>query len=827
MQDHTSIVAALERILASEYFTRSKRLSAFLRFIVERTLAGRTDEIKEYGIGAEVYERGPDFDPKTDNVVRVEANRLRAKLRDYYDGPGRQDPVRIEIPKGAYLPVFSSLKPTRSISYRPAMRYAAIAIVTITVAGAGGYWYAETHGLNAHPRRSIAVLDLRDATSGNSDSRWVSTALSEMLTKDFAEHSGMRTITANTVEEMRRDLGLQPADVVPSAVLARIRTRVGADLVVAGSYAVLRNAEAAQVRLDLRVLNTTGGQTVAASSSLGALDDLSGMAARAGRELRSGIGLRPQESEDPVMMAQPGSMKLYSEGLEELRAMNMVAARDLLERAVQADRSNPFAYASLAEALHALGYDQKAKEAAQNAFGLAAHLRRGDQLEIEGRYRMYAGQWEQAAKIYTSLWRATPDSIDDALSLVDSQFQAFKLHDALATIALIRKTPGLGDDPRLDFAEARALGASGNFRAALDVVRAAEKKAQIRGARLLYARLRLFESGAMQILGSGDASAVRAEARQLCEGAGDGFCVLAALRVEANHICIADPSRGRRLFEEALPIARTMGAMGETTRLLEGLAATDSVLGNLRAAEKSLDEALKIEMQLGGSPDETQLNIADIYTQEGRLEEAATLIEHVIRSARETGQRETLANSTAEMAAILRLQGKTEESVARSREALAEARETGSVVTLFQILLVDADNLSAAGSFDAATARYMEARKYVAQVPVAVGQPELGLGEVLLHRGRAAEAEPLLRSAIQSSHSMGLIDAEIRARAALVQALVKQHKREEAGREAAELRLQAPRTQNPEVRLKAQTAYRQQAGLEISASGETPGILPK
>ncbi|HLJ45819.1 MAG TPA: tetratricopeptide repeat protein [Bryobacteraceae bacterium] len=807
MLDHTSIVTALERILASESFARSKRLSAFLRFIVERALAGRNDDIKEYRIGSEVYERGPDFDPKMDNVVRVEANRLRAKLRDYYDGAGREDPIRIEIPKGAYLPVFSCIERKRPpIALRPALRYATIAIVTIAVAGAGGYWYAETHGFGAQPRRSIAVLGLRDATSGNGDSRWISTALSEMLTMDFAENSGIRTISAKTVEEMRRDLDLRPADVLPAAVLSQIRNRLGADLVVAGSYTVLHNLDAARVRLDLRVQSTAGGQTMAFSSFLGNLDDLSVMAARAGRELRTRIGMRPQEIEQSTMMAHPGSMKLYSEGLDELRAMNMVAARDLLERAVQADPSNPFAYAALAEALRALGYDQKARDAAQNAFGLAAHLRRVDQLEIEGRYRMYAGQWAEAIRIYSVLWRTTPDSIDDALSLVDSQLRATKLHDALATIASIRKVPDLSDDPNVDFAEAQVLGASGNFRRALDVARAAEKKAQIRGARLLYAHLRRFESGAMQVLGIGDPSAVRAEARQLCEQAGDGFCVLSTLRAEANHFCIIEPFKGRLLFEEALPIARTMGAMREATNLLEGLAATNNVLGDLRAAEKSLEEALRIEMDLGASQDETQLNIADIYTQQGRLRESAALIQRVIRSARETGQRETLANSLAEMATILRLQGKIDESVTRSREALSSARETGSVISLFQILIVDGDNLAAAGNFDAATARYMEARKLVAQIPAAVGQPELGLGEVLLRRGRAEEAEPLLRSAIQTSHSMGLMDEEIRARAALVEALVKQHKRSEALQEAAVVRSQAVKTQNPDVRLKARAA---------------------
>src|ERR1035441_1023727 len=99
----------LDRILACGSFAGSKRLSSFLRFVVERTLAGDTAGIKEYRIGVEVYDPGPGFDSRIDNIVRVEANRLRTKLRDYYDGIGSGDPVRIEIPKGTCAPVFYPL----------------------------------------------------------------------------------------------------------------------------------------------------------------------------------------------------------------------------------------------------------------------------------------------------------------------------------------------------------------------------------------------------------------------------------------------------------------------------------------------------------------------------------------------------------------------------------------------------------------------------------------------------------------------------------------------------------------------------------------------
>lgn len=94
------------RILASSSFSRSERLSRFLRFIVEETIAGRRRELKEYTIGTQVYARGSSFDPTTDTIVRVEARRLRATLQRYYARDGRSDLVWIDVPKGGYEPVF-------------------------------------------------------------------------------------------------------------------------------------------------------------------------------------------------------------------------------------------------------------------------------------------------------------------------------------------------------------------------------------------------------------------------------------------------------------------------------------------------------------------------------------------------------------------------------------------------------------------------------------------------------------------------------------------------------------------------------------------------
>ncbi len=94
----------LQQVLESRLFVRADQLCRLLRFVVERHLAGRDDELKESVIGVEVFGRKPDYNPKYDPIVRTEARRLRARLSEYYKGEGKSDPVIIELPKGGYLP---------------------------------------------------------------------------------------------------------------------------------------------------------------------------------------------------------------------------------------------------------------------------------------------------------------------------------------------------------------------------------------------------------------------------------------------------------------------------------------------------------------------------------------------------------------------------------------------------------------------------------------------------------------------------------------------------------------------------------------------------
>src|ERR1051326_2843111 len=98
-----AIEEQVSRLLASPVFSKSDRMSRFLRFIVDRTVAGQGADLKEYTIALEVFDKDDSFDPRIDPTVRSEARRLRAKLAEYYESA--DDRILIELPKGSYAAV--------------------------------------------------------------------------------------------------------------------------------------------------------------------------------------------------------------------------------------------------------------------------------------------------------------------------------------------------------------------------------------------------------------------------------------------------------------------------------------------------------------------------------------------------------------------------------------------------------------------------------------------------------------------------------------------------------------------------------------------------
>src|ERR1700721_1883115 len=105
-EERAAIHEQLERLLANPHFSHSRRFPSFLRLVVERTLSGQTDLLKERTLGIEVCGRVVDYDTASDPIVRVTAAEIRKRIAQYYQEPGHETELRVLLPAGSYIPQF-------------------------------------------------------------------------------------------------------------------------------------------------------------------------------------------------------------------------------------------------------------------------------------------------------------------------------------------------------------------------------------------------------------------------------------------------------------------------------------------------------------------------------------------------------------------------------------------------------------------------------------------------------------------------------------------------------------------------------------------------
>jgi hypothetical protein len=174
--------AELDRILASKGFASAGRLSKLLRYTVDKTLAGETDQLKEYAVGIEVFDRDDNYDPRLDSIVRVEAGRLRTKLDEYYNGDGAGSPIRISLPRGGYsaqfhraaaptavAPIEARPQPNQPPGSRAAMPLGVVLLIAIA---AMVFWLGRDRSQPLDQRPTAAVLPFEANMIGGDNSNY-------------------------------------------------------------------------------------------------------------------------------------------------------------------------------------------------------------------------------------------------------------------------------------------------------------------------------------------------------------------------------------------------------------------------------------------------------------------------------------------------------------------------------------------------------------------------------------------------------------------------------------------------------------------------------
>ena len=643
--------------------------------------------------------------------------------------------------------------------HRPALGVAALILAAIAItAVAANRWTAASHSptpaaavqgaTTLAPRPSVAVAGFTNL-SGRVEDRWLSTAMAEMLTSELAGNGQVRVVPADLVTRAMRDLGADAGS--PAAdVVERLRNSLATDYLVLGSFATNESGASRALRIDVRVLRRA--EEPVAISGVGEEARLFSMMADAGRELRSRLGLQASTADATkgARAAFPESLeatRLYAEGLARLRLLEAVEAQALFARAAAREPGNPMVQSALASAWTALGYDGRAKEAAQKAFDASGALTREDRLNVEGRSVRSATRLVKGD-------RRVPHAVGFLLRQHRVRAAAGRGPDRGGPqrgCARHRRRPAAhpapqNADPRIDLAESEAYGALGDFSHQLAATQRAVEHAEHAGAKLLVARARLFEGRSYYNQGKPQqAEQALDAARQLFIDAGDRAGAASALNSLGSVLSDQqDITRARRMYEQSFATSEEIGDRRAMSSALNNLGILLKDQGELAEARRAHERSLAIRREIGDrSWTAVSLsNIGVVLFEEDRLREATAYYKESLAISREIGDKRGLVRALHNLAIVERETGQFAEARSGLEESLAARAAMGDKrgqvmgnVELGMVLLQQAE-------IGAARARQEDAIRLAGETRLKPGeaQARYQLGEIALAAGDLAES---------------------------------------------------------------------------------------
>ncbi len=408
---------ALRRILASDPFLRSERLTHFLRYIVEKTLQGQSGDLKEYHIGVEVCGRKESYDTRTDPVVRVEARRLRSALDLYYAHEGKEEAARISLPKGGYVPCFSSqeaaspppaeispaqISPPEPIANRNrGWRWQLAAFATLLVAGGLYFFWSEVYN---RPAANSSTLVLADFTNTTGDVIF-DHALRQGLAAQLEQTPYLSLLSDAEVAQTLALMGKDKDTRLTGDLAREVCERTGKAVVIDGSIASLGN----EYVLGLRAINCHTGEILdteqaQADSKEHVLDAMAKIATKLRHHLGESLASLQEYDAPPenVTTASLEALQAYSLGFQvHVVKLDEAGAAELFRRAIALDPKFAMAYARLAVCNLNMGELGQAADNLRSAYDLRKQVSQHEQLFILSLYHEYVtGNLDEARKTY-------------------------------------------------------------------------------------------------------------------------------------------------------------------------------------------------------------------------------------------------------------------------------------------------------------------------------------------------------------------------------------------------------------------------------------------
>ncbi|HEX7182206.1 MAG TPA: tetratricopeptide repeat protein [Thermoanaerobaculia bacterium] len=618
----------------------------------------------------------------------------------------------------------------------------------------------------ASRRPSVAVLGFRNL-SQDVKADWLGPALAEMLTTELGAGSRVRVISGENVARARRSLGLPYADSLDKERLERVHSVLGAELAIVGSYVVIGEGGNRRLRLDLRVLEMPEGEVRSSVVQMGTEGELFALVSRVGTEMRRTLGiadLSPEQARqaEALRLGSSEAARLYTQGLARLRAFDPPRARDLLEKAAQADPESALIRSALSQAWSDLGYDTRAVEAARKAAELSTLLSREDRLAIEARLHQVSKEWGKASEIYRSLWTFFPDDVEYGLQLVKSLMMAGRGDEAAAAIAALRKLPPpAGEDPRIDLAESKNARRLSDIAGQMRAAKAAVEKGRRSREVLIVAQALVFQGDALIAMGRPKESVpLFQESRDL--SAKNGFHWAAGMALANLGVALqrqGDLDGAEKTHRESLAIAQRLGTA-------VGIAAQLQMLGMLHQDRGELDEAVDLLKQARS----WYVRIEDRMTEawvlnhlgmvlwtRGDLAEAVQSFERAAVLARQTGNRANEARALYNLGVARVWQGRLAEARRHQKQAFQILRGLGDRSLSASAMAASADILIRLGDLSGARQRYDQALagKREAGDRIGTGQVLGGRASFAYLQGDLASVRKLSQEQLQIAGETG------------------------------------------------------------------------
>jgi TolB-like protein/tetratricopeptide (TPR) repeat protein len=366
----------LDRILGSKVFATAQRSQAFLRYVVERSLTEAPPPLKEFSIAMDVFARGHDYDPAIDATVRVEAGRLRNRLREYYDVEGSGDPIYIDVPKGGYCPTFAFrngkngaakevpliVDEAQSVETRPGRgplswsRWAVVGVVLLALVAAGVWrWHTLRKQVSDDPGGSpgggrqiaLAVLPFANET-GDKANDYLVDGLTDNLIRQLSEIPPLKVMSRGAVYRFRSS--------TDKAV------SVGRSLHVNSVLTGEIHQANGKLIVDTELSNMKDGSIIESHRYLPESDDLRPVQASITQDLIQGLKIELDARQSAhVLRPASSSMEAYQEmlrgetGVRGNSPMELHDAIGHFEQAVKLDPKFTIAWSDLAQAHLLLG----------------------------------------------------------------------------------------------------------------------------------------------------------------------------------------------------------------------------------------------------------------------------------------------------------------------------------------------------------------------------------------------------------------------------------------------------------------------------------------